>query len=172
MINLGKMPLYCCEDPSLIENYEKAVNDSKMWDLHHRLEVSEDGCHIMFTPQELKDKNMYYHRPASELIFLTRKEHKKLHNGTDDFKIICSERTGEKNPFYGKRHNEESLKKMSEALVGRHWNLTEETKKKQSAWQKGKEHTKVKWLDSHGEIHIMDIANAKKWHPDWKLIEE
>lgn len=31
---------YCCEDISLIENYEKAVNDkTQTWCCHHKLEI-------------------------------------------------------------------------------------------------------------------------------------
>ena len=28
---------YCCEDPSLIENYDKAIADTtQTWEIHHR----------------------------------------------------------------------------------------------------------------------------------------
>lgn len=34
--------ILCCEDPSLIENYELAINDdTQIWDCHHRLEIDE-----------------------------------------------------------------------------------------------------------------------------------
>ena len=69
---------FCCEDLSLIENYEKAINDNtQIWHCHHRLEI-QDGKSV--SVKELKENNLYFHRPASELIFLTEKEHSKLHN--------------------------------------------------------------------------------------------
>lgn len=69
----------CCEDPSLIENYDKAIADEEvMWHVHHRKEISEDG-HIFYLAKELIEKGEYYNRPASELIFLTPEAHRALH---------------------------------------------------------------------------------------------
>ena len=35
---------FCCDDPSLIENYDKAINDTtQTWDCHHRGEVLPCG---------------------------------------------------------------------------------------------------------------------------------
>lgn len=57
-----------------VENYQEAYKDDFVgWDLHHRLE--EQG----YTYKELKKQNLYYNRPASELIFLTHAEHTALH---------------------------------------------------------------------------------------------
>lgn len=62
-----------------IENYELAKADNfKGWDIHHRLELTLDGEYV-HDPEELKRMDMYYNRPYFELIFLTRKEHNKLH---------------------------------------------------------------------------------------------
>lgn len=74
MINETQAERYCCEDLSLIENYAQAAADSKMWDLHHRAETDEK-----LTCKELKAQGRYWKRPASELIFLTRSAHRKLH---------------------------------------------------------------------------------------------
>lgn len=69
----------CSEDPSLIENYDKAIADTEnMWVCHHRLEIDENGKQ-RYSRAELKEKGMYYKRPASELIFLTNAEHIALH---------------------------------------------------------------------------------------------
>ena len=39
--NLDKI---CCEDISLIENYESAISDkTEMWDCHHRLETHDEN---------------------------------------------------------------------------------------------------------------------------------
>lgn len=35
------------------------------------------------TKQQLVDEDRYYGRPASELVFLTKKEHYKIHNPVD-----------------------------------------------------------------------------------------
>lgn len=74
MINEKSAKSYCCEDISLIENYTEAVVDSKMWDIHHRAETDE-----VLTRKELIAQGRYWKRPASELIFLTRAAHRKLH---------------------------------------------------------------------------------------------
>lgn len=79
MINENQALKYCCEDISLIENYKEAVSDqTKMWDIHHRRECDENGK-TLFTHKQLKEMNLYYHRPASELIFVTRSMHSKIH---------------------------------------------------------------------------------------------
>ena len=42
--NLDKI---CCEDISLIENYESAISDkTEMWDCHHRLETHDENGNI------------------------------------------------------------------------------------------------------------------------------
>ena len=72
---------YCSEDISRIENYDKAVNDKEhMWDCHHRAEVLPCG---RYSREVLKKMGMYWNRPSSELIFLRRDEHKKLHNNRE-----------------------------------------------------------------------------------------
>lgn len=71
------------EEKEQIDNYELALKDDfKGWTIHHRLEThNSDGelRPVSITADELKALNMYYNRPASELIFLTRSEHMKLH---------------------------------------------------------------------------------------------
>ena len=70
--------LYCCEDPSLIENYEFALADKENeWDCHHKLEIHSDYKN---TPDELIMMGLYYDRPACEFIFLRKSEHASLHN--------------------------------------------------------------------------------------------
>lgn len=63
----------------LIENYDLAQNDiHNMWECHHRLEIQDDGTEL--SSKELKERGLYWKRPPSELIFLMRKEHRRLHN--------------------------------------------------------------------------------------------
>ena len=88
MINEYFVKKYCNEDISLIENYDKAVVDKEQtWDCHHRRESET-------SKKELIKLGEYYNRPASELIFLTKSEHRALH-------------------LKGKHHNEETKKKLS-----------------------------------------------------------
>ena len=125
---------YFCKNPENIENYEKAKADNfKCWDCHHRLEThNSDGERrlVDITRDELKALDMYYNRPADELIFLTSMEHISLHQK-------------------GKKHSEETKKKMSEAKKGKQ--LSEEHKKKMSEAKKGKqlsEETKKKMSEA------------------------
>ena len=42
MISEIKLKRYCCEDISLIENYEKAIADiTQIWVCHHRFEIDK-----------------------------------------------------------------------------------------------------------------------------------
>ena len=103
-----------CKEPEKIENYEKALADNfKGWECHHRKGVD-------IPREKLKALGMYYNRPASELIFLTRSEHEILHKK-------------------GRRRSEETKKKISEAQKGK--KLSEEHKKKISEAQKGKKYS-------------------------------
>ena len=73
---IKKKQSFCCEPISEIENYELAVKDNFVgWVTHHRKEFEDNG----YSREELKDKGLYYNRPAKELIFLRAGEHRKLH---------------------------------------------------------------------------------------------
>lgn len=73
MINEYYAKKYCCEDLSLIENYELAINDTtQMWECHHRRES-------IYSSKDLIEIGEYWKRPAAELIFLTHSEHQQLH---------------------------------------------------------------------------------------------
>ena len=104
MINEKSANAYCRDDISLIENYDKAINDkTQTWDCHHRKESQ-------YSVDELVDIGEYYNRPACELIFLTKSEHMKLHH------------LGKPTWIKGKHHSAETRKKMSEAQKGKnHW---------------------------------------------------
>ena len=99
---------YCCEDISKIENYELAKRDNfRGWVIHHRLELVETGAAVDSTKQDLRARGIYYNRPASELIYLTRSEHQKLH------------RTGKPGPNRGKHFSEEHKRKLLESKKGK-----------------------------------------------------
>lgn len=79
MINEYYAKRYCSDDISLIENYHEAISDEKkMWEIHHRRECDSEG-RTLFTKKQLKEMNLYFKRPASELVFVTRSMHWKLH---------------------------------------------------------------------------------------------
>ena len=79
MINEYYAKRFCSEEISLIENYHEAIADqTRTWDIHHRRECDENG-RTLFTKKQLIDMGLYLNRPASELIFVTRSMHWKLH---------------------------------------------------------------------------------------------
>lgn len=86
--DLTEIYRYCEGDITQIENFSKAINDRSdlyshsNWVCHHRLETHNlDGSRreIQQSRDDLKLLDLYYHRPPSELIFLTREEHNKVH---------------------------------------------------------------------------------------------
>ena len=110
---------YCSEDPSLVENYEKAFNSNEKWECHHRLEIQENKT---YSKKELISMNLYWNRPAVELIFMTKKEHIRLHN-------------------FNRKHSEETRKKISQSrknLLLIESTRSEEFKKKMSELNSGK----------------------------------
>ena len=99
MINLRAVKKFC-KDYTRIENYEEAVNDpSQVWICHHILGE-------ILSREQLKDHDFYYDVPSCMLKFVTRAEHNSIHQ------------SGNKNAFYGKKHSEESRRKMSESHKG------------------------------------------------------
>ena len=134
---------YYCKDYENIENYDKAAADNFIgWHCHHRKGVN-------ISSKELIALGMYYDRPADELIFLTRSEHRTLHNKgkhhSEEAKKKMSEaaknrpeeiKMKAREAFKGHKHSEESKKKIGEAQKGKH--LSEEAKMKISAAKKGK----------------------------------
>ena len=130
---------YYCKDYENIENYEKALADNfKGWDCHHRLEThnSDGGRRLVdLTRDELKALDMYYNRPASELIFMKRSEHQFLHHK-------------------GKKRSDEAKNKMSEAWdYDRHFN--EETKNKMSEAAKGNKNVRGMHWYNNGKINTI-----------------
>ena len=87
------IPVCRSGEEHLVENYDLAKNDNfKGWICHHRLELTLDG-EFANSSMDLVNKDMYFHRPYFELIWLRLGEHSRLHN------------SGEKGTMYGKRED-------------------------------------------------------------------
>lgn len=96
---------YCCEDISLIENYDEAIKDTKqVWDCHHRNEIT-----LNVSASKLKEMGLFYYRPANELIYLPHSEHISLHS-----KGIIPWQKGKTGVY-----SESTIKQMSESAKKR-----------------------------------------------------
>ena len=162
MISERSAKRYCCEDISLIENYKEAINSNEKWECHHRLETE-----LNKSVKELKDLNLYFNRPANELIFLTKQQHDSLHLSINNMKYKPFQipwnkgKKGLQICWHKDKHwDKETKEKISNTLKGR------------TAYNKGVPQPKYKWKTPSGEIIIMDMANAHKHHPDWIKIGE
>lgn len=139
MIGKQTIKKYCCEDSSLIENFDIAVNSPDKWDCHHRKEI-ENGRIV--SVKELKEQGLYYNRPAEELIFLSKAEHRRLHNlnrSDEERKKISESCKGKVTWNKGKKMSDEFCKKISESRKGRKGKpKSEEWRRKMSESMKGK----------------------------------
>lgn len=128
MINVKNVKSYCCEDISNIENYEKAMNSPETWECHHRMVTHRRNGKprkYRLSTELLKDWNVYYKRPADELIFLTHKDHAKLHNAENKGKSFSEEHKSKiseaKKGKKRKPFSEEWKRNISEVQKGTHW---------------------------------------------------
>lgn len=137
MINEKKAKKYCSDDISKIENYHKAIADNtQTWHCHHRRES-------IVNRKTLIENGEYYNRSSSELIFLTESEHKAIHKS-----------------HLGHKHSDEVKRKISESrrgkgCPGRHWKLSDESKKKIGLAMKGNKACKGKVWANNGVISRM-----------------
>jgi hypothetical protein len=131
-----------CKDYKNIENYEDAVRSPLIYDLHHRLEISE-----MQSRSDLIFLHLYYNRPPKELVFLEHREHVRLHNAgkqlsTETRQKMSIAKKGENNPMFSKNLSAETRQKMSTAQKGENnpmfgKNMSAETRKRMSEAHKG-----------------------------------
>lgn len=115
MINENSAKCYCSEDISLIENYHEAIADqTKIWDIHHRRECDSEG-RTLFTKKQLIDMGLYFKRPASELMFVTRSMHCKLH------REMCGKRGKKNGAINGKKHSKPILQFAKDGTFIKEW---------------------------------------------------
>ena len=148
--------IYCCENISKIENYEQALEAKTTWDIHHKKEITENK-----TQQQLIDEDLYFNRPANELIFLSRKEHNKIHREHNPKTLINWIKAGS-DTTRNVPKTEEYKQKLSESLkeyfkTHEHCNkgrtLSDETKRKIS------DTINKKWANN--EIIFSDYARRR-----------
>ena len=123
---------FCSEDISLIENYDKAIVDTtQTWHCHHRLEIQNDK---IISKQELIENDLYYNRPASELIFLTSFEHSSLHSSNRSEEVYRKMSENQKCRTFSQEHRD----KLSKAHIGK------------KVWNSGKklDSNKMKWFNN------------------------
>ena len=123
---------FCSEPLELVENYMAAkADDFEGWCMHHRREIKLDGTIV--SAKELIDQNLYYGRPAEELVFMRREEHISLHSTGKHLSAETRRKLSE--ALKGKHRSAETCKKIAEANKGKHH--SEESRKKMSMSLKG-----------------------------------
>ena len=138
---------YCSEPLELVENYMAAkADDFEGWCMHHRREIKLDGTRV--SAKELIDQNLYYGRPASELVFMRKLEHSTLHSkgkhhSEETRQKLSEAKKGENHQFFGKHLSEEHRQKISESCKGENHPFfgkyfSEEHRQKLSEAHKGK----------------------------------
>lgn len=115
MISEHQAHRYCRDDISKIENYDKAISDTRKWELHHRLELTLNG-EFALTKDQLRMHGMYYNRPYYELIFMRYDEHRRIHRCNQPLSAETRSRISESRK--GKKLTEEHCRKLSEAHKG------------------------------------------------------
>ena len=157
-MDLNYYKRYYCSDIENVENYEAAKKDNFVgWRCHHRLEThTSDGERraVDITVAELQALGMYWNRPASELIFLTKSEHQILH--TKGKQGYWKGKTG---PNKCKKFSEETKKKMSES--GKRKHLSEEHKKKIGETKKGNKNMLGKKHSAESKKRMSEAMKGK-----------
>ena len=149
---------FCYEPLELVENYQQALAEGfKGWCMHHKREIQPDGTIVSM--QELKDQNLYYGRPANELIFMRFEEHSALHHNNRSYDTRKKLSEASKNRVFSK----DTCEKISNALKGKH--LSEETRKKLSDSLSGENNPF--FGKHHSEETRKKLSEAKKGSIFW-----
>lgn len=149
-----------CKTPELIENYEEAVKSDKKYICHHRLETHfSDGTprpkNAQLTYKELIALGTYWNRPPEELIFVSTKEHRALHDPWNKGKKGVQPKS------------EETKRKTSETLKAKGGNSTS-WKKGHTPWNKGiPGPTKGKHRYTNGIINVYEFECPEGFWKGW-----
>lgn len=152
-----------CKNLKSVENYEIAKKENfRKWQIHHRLEThNSDGEKriVQITKAELVALDMYYNRPAEELIYLRLAEHTRIHS--KGHKVFESQKVKTSMALKGHKVTEETRNKISQKLKG--CKISEETKLKISLKLKGGNKTSFQKGHKNTEEQIKkQIKTAKK----------
>lgn len=140
---------WCCEDISKIENYDKAISDqTQTWVCHHKLEIHEDYIN---TREDLIMMNLYYNRPACELIFLTKSVHASIHNKS---------KNGIRSPRYGKKLSKETKRKICEAMKGKEFSKEHKSNISKARTNYYKNNTLHWYNDGKVEVFVSKCPNG------------
>ena len=85
---------------------------------------------------------------------------KKSKKECENLSMFASQRIGEKNPFYGKKHSKESIQKMKESHKGKHTHLISDYQREQMIKGKLKSIDKVKQIDKNTHEIIAVFNNS------------
>lgn len=115
---------FCTGNIEEIENYDLAIADTnETWHCHHRMEIQPDG--VRLSKKWMVEHDIYYGLDPCMLIFLRTSEHRALHVTdrpvTDKMRksaAVHMKNTKHDN-FKGKKHNDDTKKRISESLKGR-----------------------------------------------------
>lgn len=159
MINEYNVKKLCCEDISNIKNYEEAVNSPEIYDCHHRMQLIETGAVVNSTKQDLIDWDIYFNRPADELIFLSHSEHIKLHD-----KNISEETRRRLSEWQkGSKKSDEHRRKISKAMKGKKLPpCSEEHKRKISEAHKAAAAVYKEYKANGGTMKWNEFMKARK----------
>lgn len=108
-----------CKDYDKVEGYERALHSDEPYFLHHK-----QG--IYMSVDEMKEYGWYFDCPPDCLMWVTKSEHKRLHNAHMRFetrKKKSDSMKGKPGPWKGKTLGEETKKKLSDANKGKTWKL-------------------------------------------------
>ncbi len=161
MINEQKARRYCSEPIANIENYDKAVSSDDCWDCHHRLEITDAG---RVSVKELKQRDLYYHRPSSELIFIPHGEHTILHcKGVKRPDYVVEK---QRKSLTGHKHSDETKRRMSIAQRGK--KMPKTFCENLSKLMKGNKNTLGRKWFTNGQVCVMAFTCPEGFHPGRK----
>lgn len=122
-----------CTNIEAVINYDKAKADNfEGWELHHVLETHTADwiCRPHSERLSMNDliaMDMYYNRPPTEFIFLTKAEHNRLH-WKGKKRVFSAEHCQHiSEGQIGKKLSEEHKQKIGNWSRGRHWYNNGET---------------------------------------------